>query len=196
MDAAHSSHAFGHSVSVEEHNYRLKFAWWLYIASEVMLFATLIGVFIIAKRLYPEQGELLNIPLTSVGTFVLLMSSWTIVRSLDSILQGDQVALARGLFLTMLFGTFFVGMQVYEYTHLSHEGLTLHSSMYGSAFYLLTGFHGFHVFGGVVWIAWAFRKAMNGHFTKENYIGIELLGLYWHFVDVVWIILFTLIYLM
>jgi heme/copper-type cytochrome/quinol oxidase subunit 3 len=100
------------------------------------------------------------------------------------------------LFLTFAGGATFVLMQINEYNHLSHEGLTLHSSMFGSAFYVLTGFHGFHVFLGVCWLAWAFFKALNGHFTKENYIGIEVLGLYWHFVDVVWVLLFTLIYLM
>src|SRR5574341_582636 len=117
MDVVHPTHGYGHSISVEEHNFRLKFGWWVYIASEVMLFGTLIGVMVFAKRLYPEQQVLLNVPLTSVGTFILLASSWTIVRALDSILQGDQVALARGLFLTMMGGTFFVLMQLYEYTH-------------------------------------------------------------------------------
>lgn len=195
MDAVHSTHAHGHSVSTEQHNYMLKFGWWLYIASEVMLFSSLIAVFLLAKRLYPEDEHFLQVGPTTVSTFVLLTSSWFMVRALASLHEGNIVALQRGLFLTLALGTVFVGFQAYEYSHLSHEGMTLRSSMYGSAFYALTGFHGAHVIIGLFWVAWAFVKAMNGHFTREKYIGIELLGLYWHFVDVVWILLFTIIYL-
>lgn len=190
------AHDHGHAISREYRNYVLKFGWWVYIASEVMLFASFIGTALLAKRLYPEQQELLAIPLTTFATFILLTSSWTMVRALASAQDGDQIALARALFLTALLGAIFVGIQFYEYTHLSHEGLTLSSSMFGSAFYVLTGFHGAHVLIGVIWILATFVRALNGHFTKDNWIGIEILGLYWHFVDVVWVFIFPLIYLL
>lgn len=202
MEVVHSSnavteqHGHGHSISKAQQNHLLKFGWWLYIASEVMLFSSVIGVFLLAKRQYPESGEHFNILLTGFATFVLLVSSWTIVRSLASIQQGDVVGLQRGLFLTLFCGVFFTLVQGYEYVELSHHGVTLRSDMYGGAFYLLTGLHGLHVIIGWIWIGWAFVKALNGHFTANNWIGIEVLGLYWHFVDVVWIIIFPLIYLM
>jgi heme/copper-type cytochrome/quinol oxidase subunit 3 len=194
MELTHEHH--GHTMSTAQKNHLLKFGWWAYIASEIMLFSSLIGTFLLAKRLYPEGGEHLNIPLTTFNTFLLLMSSWTVVRALAAIHEGDQKSLSRFLFLSFSLGLIFVLVQGYEYQKLSHHGLTLHSDMYGSAFYVLTGFHGAHVFIGVLWLLWAFFKSLNGHFTKENYIGIEVLGLYWHFVDVVWIFLFPLIYLL
>lgn len=198
MDAVQTTshaHDHGHTVSAEEHAHLLKFGWWLYIASEVMLFSSVIGVMLMAKRLSHEEHEF-NVALVSFATFILLVSSWLIVRALASAQEGDHVSLQRGLFLALGCGVLFSGIQLYEYIHLSHDGLTLHSSMFGSAFFLLTGLHGLHVIIGWLWIGWAFVKAMNGHFTKDNWIGLEILGLYWHFVDVVWIIIFPLIYLM
>jgi cytochrome c oxidase subunit 3/cytochrome o ubiquinol oxidase subunit 3 len=161
-----------------------------------MLFASLIGTFLMAKRLYPEAGEHLNIPLTTFNTFLLLTSSWTMVRALASLQAGNIKGLQRELFLTMFLGAAFVGMMIFEYVELTHHGVTLTSDMYGSAFYVMTGFHGTHVAIGVIWLAWAFYKSLNGHFTPEKYIGIEILGLYWHFVDVVWIFIFPLAYLL
>lgn len=190
MDAAVNAHG----ISAEKHNEMLKFGWWLYIASEVMLFGSMIGAMVFAKSKY-ESPEY-NIPLLSLNTFFLLMSSWMVVRALASVQEGDQVALARALFIAGALGTTFIILQIVEYTELSHHGLTLTSSMYGSTFYMLTGFHGFHVFIGVLWLFGNFFRALNGHFTPDKAIGIEVMGLYWHFVDVVWIVLFTLIYLM
>ncbi|NJL95702.1 MAG: heme-copper oxidase subunit III [Anaerolineae bacterium] len=201
MNAAHTSvhgaeHGHGHSISNEQHNHMLKFGWWLYIASEVMIFSSLIAVFMLAKRLYPAEEEHLVLPLVAFNTFLLLTSSWMVVRGLVSIQRGDQVGLQRALMITVILGSIFLGIQIYEYNEFTHHGVTLTSSMYGSAFYIMTGFHGFHVFIGVLWALWAFFKALNGHYTAENNIGIELFGLYWHFVDVVWVVLFTLIYVM
>lgn len=190
MDAAVNAHG----ISAAKHNEMLKFGWWLYIASEVMLFGSMIGVMVMAKSKY-ESPEY-NIPLISLNTFLLLMSSWMVVRALASAQEGNQVGLQRALFISGVLGTIFIALQIVEYTELSHHGLTLTSSMYGSAFYMLTGFHGAHVFIGVLWLFGNFFRALNGHFTPENAIGIEVMGLYWHFVDVVWIVLFTLIYLM
>ena len=103
----------GHSMSKERHNYLLKFGWWVYIASEIMLFSSLIGTFLLAKKLYPEGQEHLNVSLTAFNTFLLLMSSWTVVRALASLHEGDQVGLQRSLFLSFILGSIFVGIQVY-----------------------------------------------------------------------------------
>jgi len=189
------AHGHGHGHSQAERDYMLRFGWWAYIASEVMLFSSLIGVFLLAKRLYPEQIEILEVPLVTFNTFLLLMSSWAVVRSLGFAQQNNTVATARWLFISGVMGTVFVGIQIYEYNHLSHLGLTLTSSMFGSAFYVLTGFHGVHVAVGVVWLFRNFIKALNGDFNNGNTIGLEVMGLYWHFVDVVWVFLFPLIYL-
>jgi heme/copper-type cytochrome/quinol oxidase subunit 3 len=195
--ADHAAHGHGHhSISTEQKNYMLKFGWWLYIASETMLFASLIATFLLAKRLAPADGEHFAIPLVAFNTFILLTSSWMVVRGLVSIQKGEVVKLQRALMITGVLGTVFLGIQLYEYNELAHHGVTLGSSLYGSTFYVLTGFHGLHVLIGMIWIFWAFFKSMTGHYSSDNYIGIELLGLYWHFVDVVWVVLFSLIYLM
>jgi cytochrome c oxidase subunit 3/cytochrome o ubiquinol oxidase subunit 3 len=192
----HDSHGHGLHISTEQKNYMLKFGWWAYIASEIMLFASLIGVFLLAKRLHPEAGNELNVPLTTLNTFLLLVSSWTMVRALASLHANDIKGLQRELFLTMALGATFIGVMMFEYVELSHHGVTLTSDIYGSAFYVMTGFHGAHVAIGVLWLAWAWYKALGGYFTPEKYIGIEVLGLYWHFVDVVWIFIFPLAYLL
>jgi cytochrome c oxidase subunit III len=147
----------------------------------------------------------LNIPLTSLNTFILICSSVTVVKALDSIQKGNQTGLKRYLLLTLLFGLFFLGVQVYEYyklifdhgltaTSYFHDGHTVNSS-YGMTFYIQTGFHGAHVFLGVVWLLIVVAKAFAGLYTKDNWVGVEAFGLYWHFVDLVWILLFTIVYL-
>jgi heme/copper-type cytochrome/quinol oxidase subunit 3 len=100
------------------------------------------------------------------------------------------------LFATMMGGVGFLSIQAIEWTHMIHEGVTAPKSLFGASFFMLTGYHGFHVLGGVVLLAWALLRARKGIYTRENFIGIEVVGLYWHFVDLVWILLFTLIYLL
>jgi heme/copper-type cytochrome/quinol oxidase subunit 3 len=184
-----------HGVNAEEYNYLLKFGWWVYIASEVMLFGSFIAVMALAARLYPEWQDELAVPLTSLGTFLLLTSSWTVVRALNAAQEDDKVNVPRWLFLTLALGVTFTLIQIYEYTHLSHDGFKLGAGMYPDIFYVLTGFHGVHVFIGEIWILRCFIKSLNGDFHANNSMGLEILGLYWHFVDVVWIVLFPLIYL-
>ncbi len=173
----------------------MKFGMWLFLASEVMFFAVLIAAFVLNRFRYPEQHAILNIPLTSLNTFLLLTSSFTVVRSIASIQQGDQTKFVRSLALTGLLGTLFLAIQMFEYTNLSHEGLTLSSGPFGTAFFTLTGFHGAHMLIGIIWTARVFWNALNGKYTRENHFGVEFYGLYWHFVDVVWILIFTVVYL-
>lgn len=172
---------------------------WTFIGSECMLFGSLIITYLVyrGKSLvgpYPE--ELLNIPFITVTTFVLLMSSLMMVLALAAV-QRDDIRWGKvWLLMTALLGTVFLGGQVYEFTHFVHEGLTLRRNLFGGSFFLLTGTHGAHVAVGVVWLLSLFGMGVRGKLTSENAETVEIAGLYWHFVDVVWIVLFTIIYLL
>ena len=172
---------------------------WLFLASEIMFFTGLIGSYIVLRfhnlATWPVPSSVLNIPLTAFNTFVLVCSSMTFVLGLASIQRGNREGLQVGMFLTIVLGALFLSVQVGEYKALIHDGFTISSSIFGSCFFTLTGFHGAHVFVGVVWLIVVFIKSLKGGFTPDDYAGVELAGLYWHFVDLVWIILFTILYL-
>jgi len=182
-----------------------KMGMWVFLCSEVMFFTGLIGSYIVlrfATPLWPHPGDTLNIPLTAFNTFVLICSSVTMVQALAAISRGDERKLKLFLCLTLLFGSFFLSIQGVEYWKLLHEhtrlnprGFNPHVSLFGSVFFTTTGFHGFHVFCGVVCMAFVTGKAFLGKYTQARHQGIETIGLYWHFVDLVWIVLFTIIYL-
>lgn len=176
-----------------------KLGMWVFLASEVMFFTGLIGSYIIlrwgASESWPVPGEVLNIPVTATNTFLLICSSVAMVKAFAAIEEGDQKHLKLWLLATIVMGASFVGVQAYEYTHLIHDGFLPSSGLYGSTFYAMTGFHGFHVTMGVLCMTWVLGKAMRGHYTKEDHRGVEVIGLYWHFVDLVWILLFTIVYL-
>jgi len=172
---------------------------WLFLASEIMFFTGLIGSYIVLRfanlEVWPVPSTVLNIPLTGLNTFILICSSMTLVLGLASIQRGYKEGLQVGLFLTVLLGSVFLGIQMHEYGELIHDGFTISSSIFGSCFFTLTGFHGAHVFAGVIWLFVVMIKSFQGRYTSEDYTAIELVGLYWHFVDLVWIILFTILYL-
>ncbi len=172
---------------------------WLFLASEIMFFTGLIGSYIVLRfanlKVWPVPSTILNIPLTGLNTFILICSSMTLVLGLASIQKGYKEGLQAGLFLTVLLGSIFLGIQMHEYSELIHDGFTISSSIFGSCFFTLTGFHGAHVFAGVIWLFVIMIKSFQGRYTPEDYAAIELVGLYWHFVDLVWIILFTILYL-
>jgi heme/copper-type cytochrome/quinol oxidase subunit 3 len=176
-----------------------KLAMWAFIGSECMLFGSLIINYLInhTRNLqgpYPE--ELLNIPFITVTTFVLLMSSLMMVLGFTAVERGDMKWGKVWLLMTALFGMIFLGGQVYEFSHFAHEGLGLSTNLFGASFYLLTGFHGAHVTVGVIWLLSLVVLAQRGRITQRNTETVEIAGLYWHFVDIVWIVLFVLIYLM
>jgi heme/copper-type cytochrome/quinol oxidase subunit 3 len=175
----------------------LKLGMWLFLVTEVMFFGGLLSTFLFYKLNNPSPAEaaLLDVVLVGINTFILLTSSFTVVLGLSSIQRGDSRALIRFLALTMLLGATFLLGQGYEFVNLFHEGMTLSSSVYGSSFFTLTGFHGLHVFIGLIWAGLMLLKANRGGFSADQYDGVEIFGLYWHFVDIVWIVLFTLIYL-
>ena len=175
-----------------------KVGMWVFLCSEIMFFTGLIGAYIVlrfASPVWPHPGSTLNIWLTALNTFILICSSVTMVKALASVRDGDIRKLKLFLSMTLLFGTIFLSIQAYEYRHLLHAGFNPHASLFGSVFYTTTGFHGFHVFCGVVCMAFVTGKAFLGKYTPAHHQGVETIGLYWHFVDLVWIILFTIIYL-
>ena len=187
--------------------YNLKLGMWVFLLSEIMFFSSLIGAYIILRFAHPEQwaepNVVLNVPLTGFNTFMLICSSVTMVKAFAAIEHGDQAGLRKWLIATIILGASFVGIQVYEYIKLAGHGFVPMTSqygaeggpLYGSTFYTMTGFHGAHVTLGVVALIFTAIKAFRGKYSAVDYGGVEIMGLYWHFVDLVWIILFTIVYL-
>jgi heme/copper-type cytochrome/quinol oxidase subunit 3 len=175
-----------------------KFAMWLYLASEVVIFAAFIAIYIVFRYNNPEVvhtiHEEVGIGLVSFNTFLLLASSWAMVMGLQQIQRGNQKGLVQWIGATAALGTIFVALQYVEYNELAHLGLSL-STEFGMRFYAPTAFHGAHVIIGVLWALRVILRARKGYYSAHNYLGVEIFGLYWHFVDVVWILLFTVIYL-
>lgn len=201
--AAASKPAHGHD-HIAERAENLKFATWLYLASEVVIFATMIGVFVVFRIQYPEVvfkvHATTNILLVTLNTFLLLTSSWAMVMGLREIRQNNKQGLIRWFGLMCLLGAVFVGLQYVEYQQLAHEGIALFNQGnefdgFGMRFYAPTAFHGAHVIVGVLWGLFVINNTRKGNYDNKNYAGVEVFGLYWHFVDVVWVLLFTLLYL-
>lgn len=174
-----------------------KLVMWVFIASETIFFAALMATYLVYRgKTPPEEGlGLLNLAVASANTFILLSSSLTMVLSLQAIESGNKRRMVVLLGLTALLGLVFLGGQAYEYSLLWSEGVTLSSNLFGATFFTLTGFHGTHVAVGVLWIVMLIVRAWRGGVTQNNHLAVELGGLYWHFVDLVWVVLFTIIYL-
>jgi cytochrome c oxidase subunit III len=168
----------------------------LFICSEVMFFAGLFAVYFNVRaghRVWPPEGfELEIVPLPVIATTVLVISSFTMQWAVWRIRRDDRVGMNRALTMTLILGVIFLAIQLYDYTTL---GFGLNSEIYGSLFYTMTGFHGAHVFGGVIGIALTLVRGIAGQFSSRHHVAVEAISIYWHFVDVVWIALFTTIYL-
>jgi heme/copper-type cytochrome/quinol oxidase subunit 3 len=187
-----------------EHDYAVtgidsrKLGMWAFLASECLFFGALISSYLLYRTrgaAGTRPGDVYDIPYTSVSSFVLLMSSLTMVLALAAIHRGDHSRLRIWLMATALLGSVFVGGQVYEFTIFTHEGLNLSSSVAASSFFVLTGFHGVHVTVGILWLLTLVGMSWRGQIPVERSLDIEIAGLYWHFVDVVWIVIFTVVYL-
>jgi cytochrome c oxidase subunit 3/cytochrome o ubiquinol oxidase subunit 3 len=175
-----------------------KLGMWAFLASECLFFGALISSYLLYRTKGPEgqrPHDLYDIPYTSVSSFVLLMSSLTMVLALSAIRRHDHYRMRVWLLATALLGTVFVGGQVYEFTVFNHEGMHLSSSPASSSFFVLTGFHGMHVTGGIFWLLSLVGLSLRGQVPSERHLDVEMAGLYWHFVDVVWIVIFTIVYL-
>jgi heme/copper-type cytochrome/quinol oxidase subunit 3 len=177
-----------------------KLAMWAFLASDCMFFGSLIATYMVSKNRSvtgPYPDEVINIPFTSVSSFVLLMSSLAMVLALAGIQRGNMRQFRIWTLATGLLGLVFLGGQIYEFTEFYREGLTLRHNLFGSTFFTLTGFHGTHVAIGVIWLFSLFLASFKkGMVTPAKSLNVEIAGLYWHFVDIVWIIIFTLVYLL
>ena len=176
-----------------------KVAMWAFLGSECLLFGALISTYL----LFRGQGQpntispadVYDIPFTSVSSFVLLMSSLTMVLALAAIQRGDHRLTRVWLLTTALLGASFVAGQAYEFTVFVREGMNLRVNLFSSSFFVLTGLHGAHVTIGVLMLLSLYSLSLRGKLPASKAETVELVGLYWHFVDVVWIVIFTLVYL-
>ena len=189
-----------------------KLAIWTFIGSECLFFATLISNYLVHKQTwltgpgpFPHEAwtspagqvfkPIIEIPLVTLGTALLLFSSLFVVLALSAAQRGDRKGLLVWLGATLFCGFFFVGMQVFEFTHFVHNGLTLHTNLFGASFFTLTGFHGTHVTLGVIWLLTLWIEAFRGKIPAAKSLNLEIAALYWHFVDVVWVVIFPVVYL-
>ena len=178
-----------------------KLGMWVFLAADAMSFGGLLagyGALRYASHNWPDPKAALGIQLTAFMTFLLICSSVTMVKSLSAMRRGDRKGVAIFLALTILGGATFLGLQAYEWTHLIHRGMTISanawgSPLFGTTFYILTGFHGMHVLSGVIYLSVILIQSMR---QKIGYNEIEIVGLYWHFVDLIWILVFTFVYLL
>jgi heme/copper-type cytochrome/quinol oxidase subunit 3 len=192
----HGDHGAAHHSSLGLSNTKL--AMWLFLGSECLLFGGLISTYMLYRNRHSEDvgpDQLWDIPFTSASSFVLLMSSLTMVLAVSSAHRKDDRNTKLWLVVTATLGGLFVAGQVYEFTTFYREGLGYTESLFASSFYTLTGFHGVHVSIGIIML-----MALMGMVAKNKIPGdkaetVEMIGLYWHFVDIVWIIIFTLVYL-
>jgi heme/copper-type cytochrome/quinol oxidase subunit 3 len=191
-DAGHGAHATSTGLSNN------KLAMWLFLGSECLLFGGLISTYMLYRGRRgddPGPAQVFDIPLTSVSSFILLMSSLTMVLAVNAAKRKEHSNTSLWLIVTGLLGALFVGGQVYEFTVFYNEGLGFTTSLFASSFFTLTGFHGVHVAIGVVMLMATAAIAQRGRISGDKAEVVEMVGLYWHFVDVVWVVIFTLVYL-
>ena len=175
-----------------------KLAMWLFLGSECLLFGGLISTYMLYRGRHSENlgpDQIWDIPFTSASSFVLLMSSLTMVLAVSSARRRDDRNTNVWLTVTALLGSLFVAGQVYEFTTFYREGLGYTTSLFASSFYTLTGFHGVHVSVGIIILLSVVVMIIRKRTTGDKAELVELVGLYWHFVDIVWILIFTLVYL-
>ena len=196
-----------------------KLGMWVFLVGDTMSFGALLAAYAAVRAGAGAIGwappdAILGINLTAFMTFLLICSSVTMVKALESIQNGNVSRMCLFLGLTIAGGVIFLGLQVYEWYHLIHHGLTLTgipehgsygalkdqaisgSNLFGPTFYAITGFHGLHVTGGVIYLAVILIHGLRGRYTAEFNHEVEIVGLYWHFVDLIWIMVFTFIYLL
>jgi heme/copper-type cytochrome/quinol oxidase subunit 3 len=186
-----------HSVVPRRHNEKL--AIWIFLGGEVVLFLALITAFAQDRVNHADDYEAfrshLNVPLVGLNTVILIVSSYLVVRALEAIRDGSEAGLKRNLIGVVVFGALFLGGQAFEWAELFASGVGPNTA-FGSPFLTLTGIHGTHVLVGLMWAALVAVNALGHAYTPRDDVGVDIFGLYWHFVDIVWIVLFTLIYLL
>ena len=182
-----------------------KLGMWIFLVGDAMSFGTLLagyGAVRFGSGDWPKPSDVLGINLTAFMTFLLICSSVTMVKGLSAAQHDDQAGFRKFIALTILGGLIFLGLQAYEWNKLIfHENLGFTSnpygaSLFGTTFFIITGFHGMHVTGGVVYLICILIRGWGGVYNSLNSSPVEILGLYWHFVDLVWIMVFTFVYLL
>lgn len=180
-----------------------KLAMWIFLVTDAMSFSGFLIAYAVLRTTtnWPNPADYLGINLSGFATFILVCSSVSMVLSIDACKHKDRKGMLNWLMATIAGGVIFLGIQVYEYQHLIHQGMTLAkfahgNDLFASTFYIVTGFHGLHVLTGVIYLICEYRMAAAGRYDNGNYDRLEILGLFWHFVDLVWILVFTFIYLL
>jgi len=197
VEAVPNPHVAGERTSTGL-NHR-KVLMWTFLGSECMFFASLISNYQVQRGRSlngPYPNDVINIPFTSVSTFCLLMSSLMMVLALAAIQRGDERGMRIWLTATAFLGTLFLGGQFYEFTGFVQHGLKMSTNLFGASFFILTGFHGTHVTIGVIWLMSLVFASLRGRIHQKDALSVEIAGLYWHFVDIVWIAIFTIVYLL
>ena len=181
-----------------------KLGMWIFLAGDAVGFGTLLAAYGGMRATsgdWPNPYEVLGINLTAAMTFLLICSSVTMVKALEWLGKGDRGKAKMFLLFTALGGAIFVGCQAYEWTHLIHRGLHINgnpwgASLFGTSFFIVTGFHGLHVTAGVIYLLANIAVVSRRPDPAASYNMVEITGLYWHFVDLVWIMVFTFMYLL
>lgn len=176
-----------------------KLGFWTFIGSESLFFGGLISTYMVYQGRSvtgPYPSDVFNIWLTSLSTFVLLMSSLAMVLALAAVQRGSRKGSLTWLMVTAVMGMIFLGFQAYEFTHFVDLGLKIDTNLFGSTFFFMTGFHGAHVTVGVLWLLALWVQAFRGQLGQKDAVRVEVAGLYWHFVDIIWIVIFTFVYLL
>ena len=171
---------------------------WAFLGSDCMFFGSLIATYLVYQgksKVGPFPEDVFSIPVTSVSTFVLLMSSMSMVLAYAALTRGNIKAFRIWILSTALMGMTFLAFQVFEFRDFAQHGLTPRTNLFGTTFFTLTGFHGAHVTLGVVWLLSLAFLSFKGGVRPETHLDVDLAALYWHFVDVVWIVIFTVVYL-
>ena len=175
-----------------------KLLMWVFLSSDCLFFGSLIATYMVYRGqslVGPYPVDIIDVPVTTISTFVLLCSSFAMVQALAATNANNQRGIQLWLLATAFLGSIFIGFQVYEFNAFRMEGLHIGTNLFGSTFFTLTGFHGAHVTLGIVWLLGLFLIARKGRLGPRTALDVELCGLYWHFVDIVWIVIFTLVYL-
>jgi cytochrome c oxidase subunit 3 len=204
MSAIDHSHTHGGQLPPEPENATLEgrnkiLGFWLFLGGESVLFGTLFATFLTLRGQVldgPTEDELYNLATVALATFLLLTSSMTSVLAIQAMHRHHTKGIQLWLGITVLLGLGFLGLEVYEFFVYAHEGHHFTGSAYSSAFYTLVGFHGAHVLFGVVWIGIIIAQLSKKGLTVVTAPKVYVAGLYWHFVDLVWVFIFTVVYLM
>lgn len=186
-----------HDTYEMEQDHR-KLGIWIFLASEVIFFGAVITTFLVFRDRStsgPNPHEVLTLLVPTIMTLVLLTSSITMVMALQAIQAGNRARMWQWLVVTAVLGIVFLGLKLSEYSHLISDGITPSTNIFGSVYFLTTGLHAAHVIVGIIWIFAVVGKALRGGFSATNYLPVEMAGLYWHFVDLIWVAIFMVVYL-